>query len=216
LKSVICAAALCAIGGAAAAQGIPYPNGGTQNTASYSFTAAATGEVDAYFAAETSASYAEAVELIVNGVATGNFGLINHSTTAGTEFDMGNVLAGDTISFAIQVYTTGTYGEGQSYMVYSDPSLNLVANGGIDSSGNGQHIYSTNYTQGSGLPENIPSGVYVGFEDAVVPGADLNYADETYVFTDVGVSTTVPEPAALALFGAGLVSLAALRRRRAV
>jgi len=156
------------------------------------------------------------VELIVNGVPTNNVGLLNHSTTTGTEFDLGNVTAGDTLSFAIQVFTSGTYGEGPSSCVYSDPSLNLAANGGIDSSGNGQHVYSVNYTQGNGLLGSIPSGVYIGFEDAAVPGADVNYADETYVFTDVGQTGSLPEPGALAVLGGGLAGLAVLRRRRAV
>jgi len=54
-------AAGCLFSGAAAAQGaVPYPNTGFQNNASYSFTAAATGDVDAYFAAQTNAGYAEA------------------------------------------------------------------------------------------------------------------------------------------------------------
>jgi len=41
---------LCSLGTGARADAIPYPNSGTPNTASYAFTAAATGEIIAYFA----------------------------------------------------------------------------------------------------------------------------------------------------------------------
>jgi hypothetical protein len=108
ISNALITAGLCLAAGAASAQSVPYPDTGTQNAATYSFTATATGQVDAYFAAQTSAYYAEEVELIVSGVPTNNFGLLSHSTATGTAFDLGNVTAGDTLSFAIQVFTSGT------------------------------------------------------------------------------------------------------------
>lgn len=158
----------------------------------------------------TVAYYAEVVELIVNGVETNNFGLDDHTATTGQMFDMGSVVAGDTIGFAIKVYESGILGAGPSYLVYSTPSLNSDHN---------NHIYSTHYTAGTGLSSSVPSGTYVGFEDAVVT-SDFNYQDETYIFTNVGTQTSgggssVPEPASFAVVGVALLGLRALRRRAA-
>jgi hypothetical protein len=199
---------------AAPLSSIPYSDIGQQNTASYTFTATATGAVNAYFALPTNALYAEAVELVDNGVPTNNFVLINHSSTPGQEVLLGNVTQGDQLSFNLLVYTSGTYGSGPSYTLSSTASQNLKANGGVDTSGNGQHIYSTSYTQGSGLVSSIPNGTYVAFEDLLAPGADFNYADESYVFTNVAESSDVPEPASVSLLASAFAAAAFTVRRR--
>jgi len=191
------AAALLAIGaaGSAFADAPTYPNAGTQNPTTYTFTANG-GDVMAYFMG-SSASYNETLGLLIDGVDSGITGLQNHSTAEGASLDFGTIAAGKTLTFYIDVATTGD-------VFYSDKGLN----------GDGvNHVYSTSFG-GSGA---VPAGTYVGFED-LKGGGDLNYHDETFVFTNVGatpVTPAVPEPANLALLvsGLGLVGFMARRRR---
>jgi hypothetical protein len=77
-----------------------------------------------------------------------------------------------------------------------------------------QHIWSTSYAGGD---YGIPAGTFVAFED-LLGGGDLNYNDLDFVFTNVGVSNAVPEPAvwAMMIAGFGLVGYAARRRTTAV
>ena len=187
---------------------IPYPNSGTVNPVTYSFTAAATGDIVAYFAG-TGAAFDEQLGLLDNGVLTpAGFGLDNQTSAIGDSFDLGTVTAGDTLTFVVNVLT---FGLGN---VYSDPSLNGTYDAGVGVN----HVYSTPYTAGS-IPAfgAIPSGTYVGFED--LPAwwpPDYNYFDETYVFSDnVSVTTHgVPDATStLSLFGLGLSGLGLIRRR---
>jgi hypothetical protein len=185
---------------------IPYPTPGTPNPVTYTFTATATGDIVAYFAG-TGASYTESLGMEDNGVLTSaGFGLGNHSSSVGDSFDLGSVTAGDTLTFVVDV-TSPALGE-----IFSDPSLN----GSYDLNGRAghNHVYSTPYTDGS-LGHSIPSGTYVGFEDLQFPDSDFNYFDETYVFTDVGVTThTAPDAtSSLTLLGMGFAGLGLLRRR---
>jgi hypothetical protein len=191
------AAALLAIGaaGSAFADATPYPNAGTQNPTTYTFTSNG-GDVVAYFMG-SSASYNESLGLLVNGVDSGITGLQNHSAAVGDALDFGVIPAGRTLTFYINVATTGD-------VFYSDKGLN---SDGVN------HVYSTSFSGSAG----VPAGTYVAFED-LKGGGDLNYHDETFVFSNVGTTTptpAVPEPANLALLmgGLGLVGFMARRRR---
>jgi hypothetical protein len=183
---------------------IPYPDVGTPNPVFYSFTATATGEVDAYFAG-SGASYDEEVGLFINGtLSSAGWGLDDHSSSVGQLFDMGSVTAGDTLVFADDVFSTGG-------IVYSDPTLNIPYDGSVT---NHNHVYSTSATAGQ-VSALIPAGTYVGFEDLSFPGSDYNYFDDTFVFTNVSTTTTgVPDASAtLSLLGLGVGALAAARRK---
>ncbi|MDB5482399.1 MAG: motif putative anchor domain protein [Caulobacteraceae bacterium] len=186
---------------AALAGPIPYPTPGVPNPVIYTFTAASTGDIIAYFAG-SGASYDEQVGMLVNGVSTGVVGLDDHTSAVGDSLDLGSVTAGDVITFVDYVFTTGD-------TWYSNPALN---------GGNGNHVYSTNATANQ-VYAGSPAGTYVGFEDLRFPNSDYNYFDDTFIFTNTVTSSNVPEPVtwALMLFGMGGIG-GALRRqtRRAV
>ena len=210
-KSVAVAALAVLILGAAAtaeAASIPYPNSGRENLATYSFTATATGKVIGYFAG-SSAGWDEQVGLMVNGAAPTRFGLDDHSTAIGEAFDFGHVTAGDALVFVLQA--NGNPGK----FAYSDPSLNGPYDSRAGAGSN--HVYSTPYTDGS-LGAGIPVGTYVAFEDLPPSWSDMNYHDDTFVFTNIATQVSgVPEPAAWTMMILGLAGLgAALRRRRSM
>jgi hypothetical protein len=171
-------AALAVVGIACFASGanagaIPYPNIGTPITiSSYDFTASSTGNITAYFYT-SDAGDTEEVSMLVNGVATGIFGLNNHTSSVGEAFNLGAVKAGDTIEFFIADLSTG---------------VNWYSNA-ADNSDGFNHAYATAYTGGY---FSIPAGTYVGFEDR--PSGDYDYNDDQFVFTDVA-SSVIPSGA---------------------
>jgi hypothetical protein len=203
-RAGVTALALAGTAGIALASPIPYPNSGTVNPTTYSFTATATGDLIGYFAG-SGASFDEQVGLLDNGVLTAaGYGLDDHSTAVGASFDFGAVTAGDTLVFVDRINGTG--------FVYSDPSLN----GPYDAPGtvNDNHIYSTAATANQAFSGSI-AGTYVAFEDLPFPGSDFNYFDDTFVFSDVSTTTSgVPDGAStLGLIGAGFAALLVLRRK---
>src|SRR3954471_22413231 len=104
---------------------IAYSDVGSENTETYSFTAASTGNLVAFFAG-SNAAFENQIGLLVNGASTGLRGLNNHTSAIGQSFNFGHVEAGDVLTFVDYVTNYATW--------YSDPSLN---------GGNGNHIYST-------------------------------------------------------------------------
>ena len=190
LKSILAAtAALLLASGSALAGAIPYPDAGQLNTAVYSFSAASTGELVVYFYAQ-SAGNSETIGVRVNGSDWPNTGLENHSSSYGESFDFGHVTAGDSVVFFID--------EGGAKF-YSDASLN---SDGV------QHAYATSWA-GDGT---IPAGTYVGFED-LAGGGDRDYNDTEFVFSNVVPTSTIPEPADVALLLCGLSMLTVVARR---
>jgi len=192
--AALSATAVLLLAGNAQAAPAVYPSAGTPNPITYSFAAASTGDLVAYFAGST-AGYTNQLSLLVNGVATGIFGLNNHSSAYGQQLNFGSVNAGDTLVFELFNVSPGGVGPW-----YSQQSMNFD---GVN------HVYSAAY----GGDSLIPAGTFVAFED-LANGGDYNYNDEDFVFTNVRSSTNIPEPASLALLGLGLVGLVASRRRK--
>ena len=164
----------------------------------YTFTAVNTGPVTAYFAG-SGAAYESVIGMSINGAGVGNgastgYGLNNHSSALGAGYLLGNVTAGDTLTFVLQLLSPA-YRNGQ--LISSDPSQNVAYDGfGGPVTAFNHHVYSTPYTDGS-LGAGIPNGTYVGFEDLPANPAiavdflpDYNYFDHTFVFDNVAV----PEP----------------------
>ncbi len=204
LRSGIVALALLASGAQVVlADAIPYPTPGTPNGTIYTFTAVNTGPITAYFAGST-ASYHNELGLLVNGVSSGIYGLENHSSAIGQSLVLGNVTAGDVLTFVLKNNTLGA-------MAYSDPSMN--AGYDLDGSKGHNHVYATPYTATSPLFTGIPVGTFVSFEDQRFPNSDFNYNDEDFVFTNVRArQNSVPDAASslgllsMSLTGLGLVS----------
>lgn len=167
---------------------IPYPNVGTIAPEN-SFTAMADGAVYAYFFS-SNASYKSRIGLWVDGTQIGDYGLINHSSSYGDSYLFGNVSAGNELVFELQVLSTG----GSWYSIASSNSDGL------------NHTYATDYAGDA----SVPAGTYVAFEDLPSLG-DVDYNDHQFVFTNV--TTKVPEPFSLILFGLGLAALGLARKR---
>ncbi|MBN9063893.1 MAG: PEP-CTERM sorting domain-containing protein [Rhizobiales bacterium] len=214
LRNTVCAGLLgAAVAGAAmagattsaAAGVIPYGAGGTYNAASYSFTAAATGNLVAYIVGGFGAGFENELGMLVNGVDRGVYGLNNHGSAMGASIDFGVVNAGDTLVFVLNNLSLGK-------KAYSDASLNAA----YDDPGNtlgGNHIYSTTYDGLNPAFTGVPGGVYVAFEDLPFPGADFNYDDESFVFSNTRVTSAVPEPSTWAMMLIGFAGIAFVTRR---
>jgi hypothetical protein len=184
-------------GGAATADIIPYPDVGIANPVNYSFTAAATGDVIAYFFG-SDAAYTEQIGLSVNGGAVGALGLNNQTSVHGQSFNFGPVIAGQSLDFVNSILTTGD-------LFHSVTALNSDAQ---------NHVYSTAFSG----DVFIPAGRYVAFED-LRGGGDFDYNDVAFVFTNVttnmpvGVSA-VPEPSIWAMLILGFCGLGFMAYRR--
>ena len=179
------------VGGAAQAGTIPYPNAGTENPVTYTFTAANAGPITAYFAG-SNAGDEEVVGLWVNGVSTGITGLDNHTSSIGQSLVLAaSVNAGDILTF-VDIIIQPPTGVGPWF---SDKALN---------SDGANHVYSTSAAANQISPL-VPAGIYVAFEDLPKASSDFDYNDVTFVFTNV--ASGVPEPPTWAMMLLGFVGL---------
>ncbi len=192
------------------ADDIPYANVG-QLAPANTLTASATGTVVGYFAG-SSAGDNDTIELWdVNLNTFSSFVLPNHSSTVGAPTTFLSVDAGDTLVFILDNVSTGQY----------EDSVNNNGTPTAWSADGYNHAYTTAYTAGSiaGLPAGL-TGTYVGMEDLAVTGlnplsgSDLDYNDDTFVFTDIATASPTPEPASFVLFGTGLLGAAGVLRRK--
>jgi hypothetical protein len=168
----------------------PYPFAGTANSETYTFTAQANGDIISYFYG-ANASDSDEIAMSVNGGPLGSFGLFNHNSVTGNQFNLGTVAAGDVLTFVLSNESTNT-------QISSSSAFNADAT---------QHVYSVNYTNpGPFAVSGVPSGTLVSFEDLLASqGSDFDYNDDTFVFTNVSATTgATPLPASLPLFAAGL------------
>jgi hypothetical protein len=183
---------------------IPYPLPGTPNPITYTFTAAGTGDVTAYFFGFGGASYTDSIGMIDDTSMTTNpSGLPNQPPTAvGDSFNLGHATAGDVLTFYLNVVTNGINSL-PNYTVYSNPALNPAVPGSSVPYLN--EVYATAFSASS----PFPAGVYLGFED----GTGSDYVAEQVVLTNVDFTVT-PLPAALPLFAGGLGLMGLLAKRR--
>ncbi len=145
------------------------------------------GEVRIYFAGET-AGFDSVLNLIAPPGFGGNPFFHNHTTPIGTSLSLGTYAAGTVLRFRMDVLSTGL-------SFFTGP-----ASGNPD---NLIHVAHTQWASDATIPVN---GVLVGFED-ILGGGDLDYDDNTFVFTNVLSADPIPEPVSIVLVGVGLAGL---------
>lgn len=174
------------------ADAIPYGNVGTLAPTN-TFTAIATGHIEGYFygfsAADT--DLIQMCDLTQSYCSPYTFD--NQTTPIGTSYNFGAVKAGDVLIFNLDNLNTGL-------ILSSDPAYSAD---GLN------HAYATPYTT---MVNGIPApGTFVGMEDLRVPGSDLDYNDDQFVFQNAGTASPTPEPSYMLLMGSGILLLG-LRR----
>jgi len=178
------------------ADAIPYPDAGTI-APTVTLIAGATGNITGYFYGFSASDTDEVQMCDVTQSYCSPYVFDNQTTAPGTSFVFDSlVTAGDVLVFNLENLTTGK-------VLSSDPgaSADLI-----------NHAYVTPYS-GTGGPAGIPAGIFVGMEDLTVPGSDLDYNDDQFVFTNVAVNS-VPEPASLILLATSMLAIGLAAKRK--
>lgn len=194
IKALTLAAALLVLlsfGAFAAA--IPYSTPGTAVSPQL-IVATANGPIVGYFygfsAADT--DWVRVIDITTSDASSWLFD--NQTTVPGSSVTaLAHVNVGDVLEY--QLWNTSTN------LIYSSNPA--------DSADGINHFYLAPYT--SGGPAGIPAGTFFGGEDLPLKHSDLDYNDDQFVFVN---AASAPEPATMALLGAGLLGLGAIRRRR--
>jgi len=193
-KSSLTAAAFALFGvGTVFADAIPYPNPGTPNPRTYTFTATTSGDLIVWFVGDNDSPHNDFLGVTFNGMDQEEWGLGNHSSY-GASWDYGFVKAGTDVGFLLAV---------------EQPGLVVYPTGGPGPDGV-NHAYATTYS--GDAQHGIPAGFYLGFEDQA-GGGGFTFTAEQVVFSNM-IMTSVPEPAGLAMLLAGLGLMGAVARRR--
>jgi hypothetical protein len=174
---------------------IPYPSKGSA-VPPQTIMASATGPIVAFFygfgAADT--DFIKVIDTTL-GIDSGWF-FENQTTAVGATLTaLASVNAGDILEFQLLDQSSG----------------NLYSSNPAHSGDGVNHFYFTPYSGGFA---GIPAGTFVGGEDLPLSTSDLDYNDDQFVFTNIG-TTTIPEPASMALTGLGLLAAGLLLGKRA-
>ncbi len=175
------------------AASIPYPNVGTL-APTHTFTAESTGVVTATFISGMGGDNDHMRLVDTTSGLAGAWLVPSHMTAAGMEFNLGQVAAGDVLSF--QVMNDNPFDAPQIFS--SDPNVSTDGT---------NHFYA--------IPIS-PGVVYLGMQDipAAFSGLDYNAFDVTVSNVLLEQAITTPEPGTLALMGTGVLGVASVFRRR--
>jgi len=201
LALVVCVLPIAALAQNMGTDDIPYGyhhTEGIQNPTIYTFTAANTGPVDAYFAGST-AEWTETLGMMVNGTTTISGQFTNQTTRVGTMVNLaqnlpgGQVNAGDTLTFFITI--NNSLGGGvDGVNISSDPTLNTGVYAGQNHVYAAAHLDTVNNDYvgsdfgGGGNLKTIPVGMFVAFED--------NYPTDPRIGTTTMRTSSSPIPPA--------------------